>query len=65
MVQMANYKKLYLKSFNKITDIINELSEFQQELEEEILTPEGTAIAFKKENHTNNIENTPEKDPST
>lgn len=54
-MQMENYKKLYLKSFNKITDIINELSEFQKELEEEILSSQDITIAFGKENHTNSI----------
>lgn len=31
---MSNYKEMYLKLFNKITDVINELQEIQQLTEE-------------------------------
>lgn len=31
---MADYKKMYLKLFNKVTDVIGELQQVQQETEE-------------------------------
>ena len=44
---MKNYKNIYFKMFNKLTDLINELITLQQEMEEIYISLESD------ENETN------------
>lgn len=47
---MADYKKLYIRFFNKMTDIINDLVKLQQDMEEEIISSDHNLIVLKTEN---------------
>lgn len=41
---MENYKEMYYKLFNKITDVIGELQNIQKETEEIFITGESAEI---------------------
>ena len=51
---MADYKAMYFKLFNEVTDTINRLQEIQQQCEEMFITSEEENIKnfelYKKEN---------------
>lgn len=44
---MADYKKMYFALFNKITDIIEDLQEIQQQTEEMFIESNDTVIEIK------------------
>ena len=49
---MPNYKEMYLKLFNKVTDVIEELQQVQRETEELYIKgpePELTVLKPRKE----------------
>ena len=50
---MNGYKEMYLKSFNKITDTIEDLQEFQKQMEEEYI--EYCELQQKKAEEANKI----------
>jgi len=42
---MDNYKNIYYKMFNKVTDIIEELKKIQQEMEEKYIESVETDVS--------------------
>ena len=46
-VFMPDYKRLYHKMFNKVTDIIEELQNLQQEVEEEYISNDTNCKKFE------------------
>lgn len=40
---MVDYKDLYFKLFNKMTDIAEEIQKFQQKMEEEVINDEDNS----------------------
>ncbi|MBR5156105.1 MAG: hypothetical protein IKW62_06465 [Clostridia bacterium] len=44
---MPDYKRLYHKMFNKVTDIIEELQNLQQEVEEEYISNDTNCKKFE------------------
>lgn len=45
---MADYQKMYLKLFNKVTDVIEELQQVQRETEELYIQGEETELTVLK-----------------
>lgn len=52
---MSNYKRLYFKLFNQISDTIKQLEQIQQEAEGEYISQE-TTIQIKKKNENEIIQ---------
>lgn len=46
---MDNYKEMYLKLFNQITDVINELETAQKKTEEMYISQEQNVLSLLKE----------------
>ncbi len=48
---MSNYKKMYYRLFNRISDVIDELKEIQQETEEMFIENQNPNIIKVKNNY--------------
>lgn len=51
---MPNYKKMYYKLFNKITNVIDELQEIQRETQEMYTTCSKAKIVLLNDNNDKN-----------
>lgn len=45
---MADYQQMYLKLFNKVTDVIEELQQIQRETEELYIQDAGSELSILK-----------------
>ncbi|ADU26830.1 hypothetical protein [Ethanoligenens harbinense] len=53
---MADYQQMYLKLFNKITDIIEELQQIQEEVEELYIKGSEPDLTVLKSQKTDRVE---------
>lgn len=51
VINMPNYKKMYYKLFNKITNVIDELQEIQRETQEMYTTCSKAKIVLLNDNN--------------
>lgn len=54
VINMPNYKKMYYKLFNKITNVIDELQEIQRETQEMYTTCSKAKIVLLNDNNDKN-----------